>query len=208
MARTKTSKAWLQEHVNDHYVHLAQKDGYRARAAYKLIEIDDKDKLIRPGAWVVDLGAAPGSWSQVARNRVGPNGRVFALDILPMDGIAGVDFIQGDFREEATLDAFTRLLDGRLVDLVICDMAPNISGMAVIDQARSFHLCELALDFCRDWLKPGGHFLVKTFQGSDYQAYLQSLRATFETVTTRKPAASRDRSSEIYLLGRNKKSVI
>ncbi|MBV1774189.1 23S rRNA (uridine(2552)-2'-O)-methyltransferase RlmE [Burkholderiaceae bacterium DAT-1] len=205
MARSKTSKAWLQEHVNDHYVHQAQKDGYRSRAAYKLSEINDKDKLFKQGMWVADLGAAPGSWSQMARDLVGPSGRVFALDILEMAPLAGVDFIQGDFREEETLNAFLNLLDGRLVDLVICDMAPNISGMAVMDQARSFHLCELALDFCRDWLKPGGQFLVKTFQGSGFEEYLKDMRTEFQTVVSRKPSASRDRSSEIYLLGRGKK---
>lgn len=205
MARSKTSKAWLQEHVNDSYVQQAQKDGYRARAAYKLLEIDEKDKLLKPGLWVADLGAAPGSWSQVARRKVGDGGRVFALDILEMDPIHGVEFIQGDFREDAVLAQFTELLGGRLVDLAICDMAPNMSGMAVTDQARSFLLCELALEFCRDWLKPGGHFLVKTFQGSGYTEYLQQMREMFQTVTTRKPAASRDRSSEIYLLGKGKK---
>jgi 23S rRNA (uridine2552-2'-O)-methyltransferase len=205
MARSRTSKAWLQEHVNDHYVHQAQKDGYRSRAAYKLMEIDDKDKLLKPGLWVADLGAAPGSWSQVAKRRVGDAGRVFALDILEMTPIHGVEFVQGDFREEAVLAQFTQLLNGRQMDLVICDMAPNISGMAVIDQGRSYHLCELALEFCTDHLKPGGHFLVKTFQGSGYNEYLQQMRAMFASVLSRKPAASRDRSSEIYLLGKGKK---
>lgn len=205
MSRTKTSKAWLQEHVNDHYVHQAQKDGYRSRAAYKLLEINDKDKLLKPGSWVADLGAAPGSWSQVAKKLVGQQGRVFALDILEMHPIHGVEFIQGDFREEDTLRRFTELLQGRMVDLAICDIAPNISGMAVIDQARSFHLCELALDFCREQLKPGGHFLVKTFQGSGYMEFVQQMRQEFASVATRKPAASRDRSNEIYLLGKGKK---
>ncbi|MFC4159629.1 RlmE family RNA methyltransferase [Chitinimonas lacunae] len=205
MSRTKTSKAWLQEHVNDHYVHQAQKDGYRSRAAYKLLEINEKDKLLKPGYWVADLGAAPGSWSQVAKRLVGQQGRVFALDILEMDPLPGVEFVQGDFREEETLTRFTELLQGRLVDLAICDIAPNISGMAVIDQARSFHLCELALDFCRDYLKPGGHFLVKTFQGSGYTEFIQQMRSEFASVLTRKPAASRDRSNEIYLLGKGKK---
>jgi 23S rRNA (uridine2552-2'-O)-methyltransferase len=205
MARSKTSKAWLQEHVSDHYVHQAQKDGFRSRAAYKLTEIDDKDRLLKHGMWVVDLGAAPGSWSQVARRRVGDGGRVFALDILPMDPIHGVEFLQGDFRDEQVLAKFTEMLDGRLMDLVICDIAPNISGMAVIDQARSFHLCELALEFCADWLKPGGSFLVKTFQGSGYNEYLKAMRDMFQSVASRKPAASRDRSTEIYLLGKGKK---
>ncbi|WP_374353204.1 23S rRNA (uridine(2552)-2'-O)-methyltransferase RlmE [Chitinimonas sp.] len=205
MARSKTSKAWLQEHVNDHFVHQAQKDGYRSRASYKLIEIDDKDHLLKRGMWVADLGAAPGSWSQVAKRRVGDEGRVFALDILEMHPIAGVEFLQGDFREASVLAQFTEMLDGRLMDLVICDIAPNISGMAVIDQAKSFYLCELALEFCADWLKPGGNFLVKTFQGSGYNEYLQQMRAMFQTVVSRKPAASRDRSTEIYLLGKGKK---
>jgi len=206
MARTKTSKAWLQEHVNDHYVQQAQKDGYRSRAAYKLQEMDDKDKLLRPGMWIADLGAAPGSWSQVASKRVGQGGRVFALDLLEMHPIAGVEFVQGDFREQETLQRFTALLGGRLMDLVISDIAPNMSGMAVTDQARSFYLCELALEFCVDWLKPGGNFLVKTFQGSGYTEYMQQMRGLFQTVTTRKPLASRDRSNEIYLLGKHKKS--
>ncbi|QDQ27638.1 23S rRNA (uridine(2552)-2'-O)-methyltransferase RlmE [Chitinimonas arctica] len=205
MKRSKSSNAWLREHVNDHYVQQAQKDNYRARAAYKLLEIDEKDKLFKQGAWVADLGAAPGSWSQVAKQKVGEAGRVFALDMLPMDPIRGVEFIQGDFREDAVLAQFTKLLDGRLVDLAICDIAPNITGMAVTDQARSFYLCELALDFCRDYLKPGGNFLVKTFQGSGYTEYMQQMRDTFQTVLSRKPAASRDRSTEIYLLGKGKK---
>ncbi|RXZ43542.1 23S rRNA (uridine(2552)-2'-O)-methyltransferase RlmE [Crenobacter cavernae] len=205
MARSKTSKGWLQEHVNDHYVHQAQKDGYRSRAAYKLLEINEKDKLIRPGGIIADLGSAPGSWSQVAARLVGDKGRVFALDILPMNAIAGVDFIQGDFREDAVLDEFVRLLDGRALDLVISDMAPNISGMNAIDQARSFHLTELALEFAREHLKPGGHFLVKVFQGSEFQSYLKAMRETFAEVQTRKPKASRDRSSEIYLLGKGRR---
>ncbi|SMC17079.1 23S rRNA (uridine2552-2'-O)-methyltransferase [Andreprevotia lacus DSM 23236] len=205
MARTKSSNAWLQEHVNDHYVHQAQKDGYRARAAYKLLEINDKDRLIKPGMWVADLGAAPGSWSQVAAQLVGRQGRVFALDILEMPFIPGVDFIQGDFREESVLAQYAALLDGREVDLVICDIAPNISGNAVTDQARSFYLCELALEFARDHLKPGGDFLVKVFQGSGYNEYIAEMRATFTQVLSRKPKASRDRSTEMYLLGKQKK---
>ncbi|KAF0812583.1 Ribosomal RNA large subunit methyltransferase E [Andreprevotia sp. IGB-42] len=206
MARTKSSNAWLHEHVNDHYVHQAQKDGFRARAAYKLLEINDKDRLIRQGMWVADLGAAPGSWSQVAAKLVGGQGRVFALDILEMPFIPGVDFIQGDFREEAVLAEYTRLLGGREVDLVICDIAPNITGNAVTDQARSFYLCELALEFARDHLKPGGDFLVKVFQGSGYNEYMTEMRATFTQVLSRKPKASRDRSTEMYLLGKQKKA--
>ena len=203
--RSKSSKAWLHEHVNDHYVHMAQKDGYRARAAYKLLEINQKDKLIKPGTVLADLGSAPGSWSQVAAKRVGKTGAVFALEILPMDAIEGVSFIQGDFREDAVLEQFEALLDNRPLDLVICDMAPNMSGNAVTDQARSFYLCELALDFASQHLKPGGSFLVKVFQGAGYQEYTAAMREIFASVQTRKPDASRNRSSEIYLLGKNKR---
>ncbi|TDR70739.1 23S rRNA (uridine(2552)-2'-O)-methyltransferase RlmE [Paludibacterium purpuratum] len=205
MKRSKSSNAWLQEHVNDHYVHMAQKDGYRARAAYKLLEINEKDKLIRAGTVLADLGSAPGSWSQVAARIVGDHGRVFALDILPMDPVAGVDFIQGDFREDEVLAQFVTLLGGRELDLVISDMAPNISGMSSIDQARSFLLNELALEFARDHLKPGGHFLVKVFQGSEFQAYMKAMRELFAEVVTRKPKASRDRSTEVYLLGKGRR---
>ena len=203
--RSKSSKAWLHEHVNDHYVHMAQKDGYRARAAYKLLEINQKDKLIKPGTVLADLGSAPGSWSQVAAKLVGKTGAVFALDILPMDAIDGVSFIQGDFREDAVLEQFEALLDNRPLDLVICDIAPNRSGNAVTDQARSFYLCELALDFASQHLKPGGSFLVKVFQGAGYQEYTAAMREIFASVQTRKPDASRNRSSEIYLLGKNKR---
>ncbi|QMT41522.1 RlmE family RNA methyltransferase [Neisseria shayeganii] len=202
--RSKSSKAWLHEHVNDPYVHQAQKDGYRARAAYKLLEINEKDKLIKPGTVVADLGSAPGSWSQVAAKLAGKSGRVFALDILPMEPVEGVSFIQGDFREDAVLAELEALLDGRSLDLVICDMAPNMSGHAVSDQARSYHLCELALDFAANHLKPGGNMLVKVFQGAGYQEYVQAMREVFAQVQVRKPKASRDRSSETYLLGRNK----
>ena len=203
--RSKSSKAWLNEHVNDHYVHQAQKDGYRARAAYKLLEINEKDKLIKPGTVLADVGSAPGSWSQVAAQLAGGSGRVFALDILPMDEIAGVSFIQGDFREEGVLAEFETLLGQRALDLVICDMAPNMSGNAVTDQARSFYLCELALDFAAAHLKSGGSFLVKVFQGAGYQEYMAAMREVFGVVQTRKPEASRNRSSEVYLLGKNKR---
>lgn len=203
--RSKSSPAWMHEHVNDPYVKRAQKDGYRARAAYKLLEINEKDKLIKPGTVLADLGCAPGSWSQIAAKLTGSSGKVFALDILPMEPLAGVDFIQGDFREAAVLQQFEQLLGGRALDLVICDMAPNMAGNALIDQAASFYLCELALDFVRDHLKSGGNFLVKVFQGAGYQEYLTQMRQVFATVQTRKPAASRDRSSEIYLLGKNKR---
>ncbi|MDK2124789.1 23S rRNA (uridine(2552)-2'-O)-methyltransferase RlmE [Parachitinimonas caeni] len=207
MARSKTSKAWLQEHVNDHYVHLAQKHGYRSRAAYKLLELNEKDRLFKPGMCVVDLGAAPGSWSQVARDLVGSAGKVFALDILEMDPITGVDFLQGDFRESVVLDNFLELLGDRSVDLVICDMAPNMSGNSVTDQARSFLLCELALEFCVSHLKPGGNFVVKVFQGSGYIEYMKQMRESFSQVISRKPMASRGRSNENYLVGRGLKGA-
>ncbi|XZG69812.1 RlmE family RNA methyltransferase [Chitinibacteraceae bacterium HSL-7] len=206
MSRSKSSNAWLAEHVNDHYVHMAKKDGYRARAAYKLLEINEKDKLLKPGIWVADLGAAPGSWSQVARQLVGESGRVFALDMLDMDPIPGVEFIQGDFREESVLAEYTALLGGREVDLVICDIAPNLSGNSVTDQARSMLLCELALDFAVHHLKPGGHFLVKVFQGYGFDDYMKAMRDTFTQVQSRKPKASRDRSAETYLLGKQKRA--
>ncbi|MDK4649476.1 RlmE family RNA methyltransferase [Kingella kingae] len=203
--RSKSSPAWMHEHVNDPYVQRAQKDGYRARAAYKLFEINEKDKLIKNGTVLADLGSAPGSWSQIAAKLVGKEGKVFALDILPMDALDGVDFIQGDFREESVLAQFENLLGNRPLDLVICDMAPNMSGNAVMDQARSFYLCELALDFAQNHLKTGGNFLVKVFQGSGYQEYMAAMKTVFATVQTRKPDASRNRSSEIYLLGKNKR---
>ncbi|EGZ47423.1 RlmE family RNA methyltransferase [Neisseria wadsworthii] len=203
--RSKSSKAWLNEHVNDHYVHKAQKDGYRARAAYKLLEINEKDKLIKQGTVLADLGSAPGSWSQVAAKLAGSDGAVFALDILPMEPVEGVSFIQGDFREEGVLQEFESLLGGRPLDLVICDMAPNMSGNSVTDQARSYYLCELALDFARNHLKTGGCFLVKVFQGAGYQEFTAQMREVFQSVQVRKPDASRNRSSEIYLLGKNKR---
>lgn len=205
MKRTRTSKAWMQEHVSDEFVKRAQKEGYRARAAYKLMEIDDRDKLIKPGMVVVDLGSAPGSWSQVAMQRLKGNGKVFALDILQMQPIPGVDFLQGDFREESVLRQFEKKLEGHQVDLVISDMAPNISGINVMDQARVAHLVELALEFARDWLKPGGNLLVKVFAGSGYEDNLKVMREMFEQVVVRKPKASRDRSSETFLLGLKKR---
>jgi len=201
----KTSKAWMHEHVTDPYVQRAKAEGWRSRAAFKLMEIDEWDKsgdrLLRPGMVVVDLGAAPGGWSQVAVERVGGHGRVLALDLLEMAPLAGVDFIQGDFREDAVLAALTLRLAGRPVDLVISDMAPNISGIAVSDQARSVHLAELALEFAAVHLKPGGNFLVKTFQGAGSEAFRKAMMAAFDKVVVRKPKSSRDRSSEVYLLG-------
>ena len=200
--RTKSSGAWLNEHVHDPYVKLAQKQGYRARAAFKLLEINEKDKLINADTVLADLGSAPGSWSQVAMELIGPRGRVFALDILPMEPVNGVEFIQGDFREEEVLQQLVDLLNGQKLDLVISDIAPNMSGNTVTDQARSFYLCELAYDFAISHLNPGGHFLIKVFQGAGYQEYVKLLRESFAEVLVRKPKASRDRSNEIYLLAR------
>ncbi len=205
MKPTRTSKAWMMEHLNDPYVKLAQKEGYRARAAYKLMEIDDKDKLIRPGMTVVDLGSAPGSWSQVAVQRLKGQGKVIALDILDMQPIGGVAFIQGDFREESVLRVLEEKINKTPVDLVIADMAPNISGVKDVDQAGAAYLTELALDFSKDWLKPGGNFLVKVFIGAGFEEILQNMRQMFDKVVTRKPKASRDRSSEVYLLGLGRK---
>ena len=199
---SKSSKAWLHEHVNDHYVHMAQKDGYRARAAYKLLEINEKDKLIKRGTVLADLGSAPGSWSQVAAKLVGDSGKVFALDILPMDALADVTFIQGDFREQAVLDALYAELGDSAVNLVISDMAPNTSGVRSVDQAKSMYLVELALDFAQSRLAPGGDFLTKIFHGPGFDTLLRSLKSQFLTVQTRKPEASRARSQETYLLAR------
>lgn len=208
MKRSKSSKIWLHEHVNDHYVNRAKAEGYRSRAAFKLVQIDQKDKLIVPGGVVVDLGAAPGGWSQVAAQKLDGHGRVIALDLLEMTPPAGVHFIQGDFREEATLKALESLLDGKQVSLVLSDMAPNISGIAVADQTRAMHLAELALDFAVSWLKADGAFLVKVFQGYGYDDFVKSMRQSFMQVLVRKPEASRDRSSEVYLLGRGLKSAL
>ncbi len=195
----------MREHVNDPYVQRAKREGYRSRASYKLMEIDERDHLLRPGMTVVDLGATPGGWSQVAAKKLGGNGRIVALDILEMQPLHHVAFIQGDFREQAALDELVRVLDGRTVDLVISDMSPNISGIGIADQARAMHLAELALDFAVEHLKPGGNFLVKVFQGDGFEAFLQQMRAAFKQVVTRKPQASRGRSSEIYLLGKEKR---
>ncbi|MDX9706217.1 MAG: 23S rRNA (uridine(2552)-2'-O)-methyltransferase RlmE [Azospira sp.] len=202
MARTKTSKAWLREHVTDPYVQRAKAEGWRSRAAFKLMEIDDRDRLIRPGEAVVDLGAAPGGWSQVAAERLKGRGRVIALDLLDMAPIGGVDFFQGDFREEAILRQLEERLADERVGLVLSDMAPNISGIPVSDQARMMHLAELGLEFARDWLKPEGAFLVKVFQGRGHDEFVARMREVFRTVAVRKPDASRDRSAEVYLLGR------
>ncbi|MCG7985844.1 MAG: 23S rRNA (uridine(2552)-2'-O)-methyltransferase RlmE [Candidatus Thiodiazotropha weberae] len=203
MKRSKSSRKWLDRHFNDTYVKQAQKAGYRSRAAFKLLEIQEKDRLIKPGMKVVDLGAAPGGWSQIARDLVGEKGQVFALDILPMDPIAGVEFIQGDFRETEPLESLRNLLDGAAIDLVISDMAPNVTGMASVDQPRSIYLCELVLDFARETLKPGGGFVVKVFQGEGFDDYLREVRSSFTRVVSRKPDSSRAKSREIYLVAGN-----
>ena len=205
MKRTKTSKAWMREHVNDPYVKRAQSEGYRSRAAYKLAQIAERDKLLRPGMIVVDLGAAPGGWSQVAAQGVAPGGRVFAVDLLEMPALHGVTFIRGDFQGSDVLAELERLLAGKAVDLVLSDMAPNISGIASVDQARAVGLAELALDFAINHLKPQGNFLVKLFQGAGFEEFVKALRGHFGQVMTRKPEASRSRSNEVYLLGRGLK---
>lgn len=205
MARNKTSKAWMHEHVTDPYVRQAKQEGYRSRAAYKLRELVERDRLLRPGMRVVDLGAAPGGWSQVAAEVVGPKGRVIAVDILDMPPVHGVETVRGDFREDAVLQAVEDALGGEQVDLVLSDMAPNISGIGMVDQARSAQLAELALDFALKWLKPGGNLLLKTFQGEAYDGLRRQLQAHFGEVLTRKPQASRSRSAEIYLLGKGLK---
>ncbi len=206
MSRSKTSKAWMREHINDPYVQRAKAEGYRSRAAYKLLELDKKDRLLVPGQLVVDLGAAPGSWSQVAVAKLGSKGRVVAVDLLPMEALPGVQFVQGDFREQEVLDALLVALGGRKADLVISDLAPNISGIGVSDQARSMYLCELALEFARQCLKPGGSLLVKVFQGAGFTEFLAGMRKAFVKVGSRKPEASRGRSSEMYLWGRGFKA--
>ena len=207
MARSKSSGQWLQQHVNDPYVKQAQKDGYRSRSAYKLIQLNEKDRLIRPGMLVVDLGSAPGGWSQVAGRLVGSRGRVVATDILPMDGLTNVEFIQGDFTEEAVLAQILEALGGNKPDLVICDIAPNISGIDSADQAASMYLVELALDMCRQVLKSGGSFVTKVFQGTGSEDYLKQVRKSFDKVSVRKPAASRPKSREVYLVGKGFKPL-
>lgn len=201
MKRTRTSKAWMQEHVNDEFVKRANKEGYRSRAAYKLMELDDRDRLIRPGMTVVDLGAAPGSWSQVVVERLKGQGRVIALDLLEMQLMPGVEFIQGDFTEAEVLARLEETLGDQRVDLVISDMAPNMSGIGLVDQARAMYLAELSFEFALQWLKPGGDFLVKVFIGGGFDELVRKMRSEFDKVVTRKPKASRDRSAETYLLG-------
>ncbi|MEN9463930.1 MAG: rRNA methyltransferase [Pseudomonadota bacterium] len=202
MARSKTSADWLKEHVEDIWVQKAQQDGYRTRASYKLIELDEKDQLIKPGYIVLDLGAAPGGWSQVVTRKQKGNGRIIASDILPMDPIEDVTFIQGDFTEQAVFDAIMLAVNNRPVDLVISDMAPNMSGVASIDQPSAMYLVELALDMARQTLKPNGLFVAKVFQGDGFDDYVKEVKASFAQVLIRKPKASRPRSREVYIVGK------
>ena len=204
MARSKSSKRWLTEHFDDPYVKLAQQQGMRSRSAFKLLELQDKYQLIKAGMTVVDLGAAPGGWCQLAQSLVGEEGRVVGLDILFMEPLHGVQFIQGDFTEDEPLRELLEALDGQAVDLVLSDMAPNMSGMATIDQAKAMYLAELALEFVRSHLKPGGDFVVKLFQGEDFDTYVREVRSLFKKVQVRKPKASRPRSREVYLLARDR----
>jgi 23S rRNA (uridine2552-2'-O)-methyltransferase len=202
MARSKSSASWLARHLRDPFVKQAQKDGYRSRSAYKLIELNDKDRLMRPGMRIMDLGAAPGGWSQVASRIVGQKGRVLATDILPMDSLRNVDFIQGDFTDEAIVQQLLEWLSGGKFDLIISDIAPNLTGIDSADQASSIYFLELALDTVRKTLKPGANFVAKMFQGSGSDQYLKELRAHFEKVLIRKPAASRKESREVYLVAK------
>ncbi len=193
----------MQEHFDDQYVKKSKEQGYRSRASFKLLELNKKDGLIRPGMTLVDLGAAPGGWSQVAAELVGDKGRVVASDILPMDALPGVQFVQGDFTQESVLNEILQLLGDELADLVISDMAPNMSGMSAVDQPASMYLVELALELAREVLRPGGDFVAKVFQGEGFDAYMNDMRSSFGKVYTRKPDASRARSREVYLVGRN-----
>ncbi|AGI26087.1 23S rRNA methyltransferase J [Pseudomonas sp. ATCC 13867] len=202
MARSKTSHRWLKEHFDDPYVKMAQRDGYRSRASYKLLEIQEKDRILRPGMTVVDLGAAPGGWSQVTSRVIGDKGTLIASDILPMDSIPDVTFIQGDFTEDEVFAQLLAAIGENPVDLVISDMAPNMSGLPAVDMPRAMFLCELALDLCTRVLRPGGDFLIKIFQGEGFDAYHKLVRENFEKVQMRKPLSSRDRSREQYLLAR------
>ncbi len=214
MAKNKLNKNWLHDHINDPYVKQAQKEGYRARAVYKLKEIDESEKLIKPGQVIVDLGCTPGSWSQYVRNKLagqsggGINGTIIGLDMLPMEPIADVHFIQGDFREQQVLGALELLLEGRKADLVLSDMAPNLSGIAVADAARVEHIIDLAIEFSQHHMKPGGALLVKCFNGTGYSQIVEKFREEFKIVTQKKPKASRDKSSEIFLLGKILKNPV
>ncbi|MES2263138.1 MAG: RlmE family RNA methyltransferase [Pseudomonadota bacterium] len=214
MKKKKLNKNWLHDHINDPYVKLAQKEGYRARAAYKLKEIDEDEHLVKPGQVIVDLGCTPGSWGQYVRRKLagkdggGINGTMIGLDILPMEPIADMHFIQGDFREEAVLDQLGHVLQGRKCDLVLSDMAPNLSGIALADAARMEDLIDLAIEFSQLHLKPGGALLVKCFNGTGFSQIVEKFRGEFKTVAQKKPKASRDKSSEIFLLGRGLKNPV
>jgi 23S rRNA (uridine2552-2'-O)-methyltransferase len=214
MAKNKLNKNWLHDHINDPYVRLAQKEGYRARAAYKLKEIDESEKLIKPGQLIIDLGSTPGSWSQYARNKLagqaggGIHGTIIGLDMLPMDPIADVHFIQGDFREADVLQQLEAVLAGRKADLVLSDMAPNLSGIALADAARMEHIIDLAIEFARSHMKPSGALLVKCFNGMGYTQLVEKFRQEFKIVSQKKPKASRDKSSEIFLLGKILKNPV
>ena len=206
MARSKTSQKWIDEHVNDPYVKKAKADGYRSRSSYKIIEINEKDKLVRPGSIAMDLGSAPGGWSQILAPLVGDKGRVISSDILPMDGLAGVTFIQGDFTDAEVYDKILMALNNDKVDVVVSDMAPNLSGVNTTDQYASIYLVELALDMARNVLKPGGSFCAKVFQGVGYEEYVKDVRSSFDKVMVRKPAASRPRSREVYIVAKGFKA--
>ncbi|MDZ4348662.1 MAG: 23S rRNA (uridine(2552)-2'-O)-methyltransferase RlmE [Xanthomonadaceae bacterium] len=206
MARSKSSQRWLKEHFSDPFVKRAQSEGLRSRAAFKLDEIFDRDHLLKPDMVVVDLGAAPGGWSQLVRQRLGQTGRVIALDILEMPSLAGVEFLHGDFREQEALSRLEAVLMGSRVDLVLSDMAPNISGVAAVDNPRAMHLAELARDFAQEWLKPGGAFLTKLFMSPGFDDYVRDLRRRYQKVTVRKPKASRSRSPEVYALATGKRA--
>ncbi|RMH40209.1 MAG: 23S rRNA (uridine(2552)-2'-O)-methyltransferase RlmE [Gammaproteobacteria bacterium] len=201
MAKSKSSKRWLQEHFNDPYVQKAQKEGYRSRAVYKLMEIAERDAIVRPGMTVVDLGAAPGGWSQWVSYHLKGKGQIFALDILPMDPLPDVTFIQGDFREKTVLDSLLEHMGGARADLILSDMAPNMSGMDAVDQPRAMYLAELAFDLVTQVANPGANFVVKVFQGEGFDDYLKTVRHSFDRVRVRKPKASRPRSREVYILG-------
>jgi 23S rRNA (uridine2552-2'-O)-methyltransferase len=205
MTRSKSSQRWLREHFADPFVKKAQAEGMRSRAAYKLEELLERDRLLKPGMTVVDLGAAPGGWSQFVRKAMGDNGRVVALDILEMPGLAGVEFLHGDFREDDVLSTLETLLNGVPVDLVLSDMAPNMSGVDAVDQPRAMHLAELAMEFADRHLRPGGAFLIKLFQGAGFDGYVRALRQRYGRVVIRKPAASRRRSSEVYALAQDRR---
>ena len=214
MAKNKLNKNWLHDHINDPYVKLAQKEGYRARAVYKLKEIDESEKLIKPGQIIIDLGSTPGSWSQYARNKLagkaggGIDGLIVGLDMLPMEPIADVHFIQGDFREQRVLRQLEVLLEGRKVDLVLSDMAPNLSGIATADAARMEHIIDLAVEFAQQHMKPSGALLVKCFNGQGYSQIVEKFKQEFKVVTSKKPKASKDKSSEVFLLGKGLRNSV